>query len=81
MITWSEASKQLRMAQHAKMIKDPDRWPMPLLRVKSQPWAIQNNHMRFGRISSAQPTTVAIEGGGVESFRSVEQLVERWAVD
>ncbi|MGF7162210.1 hypothetical protein FHS85_003853 [Rhodoligotrophos appendicifer] len=81
MNAWSDETKYDRIARHVEMIRDSDRWPLSVLRVKSQPWAIEHSHLRFGRITPAQPTTVALESGGVETFRSVEQLVERWAVD
>jgi hypothetical protein len=80
---WTDEQKQRRMARDAAMILHPDRWPLPFLFVKSQPWVTEaaGGRMRSGRLEREDLLTVHTEDGTVEIFGSIEQLVEMWSVD
>ena len=88
MSDWIEEHKQKRMAQHAEIVRHPNRWPCALLPMKSQPWLCEDGKsMRFGDIHSSNPLVVEVRDdaggyyGGPIAYESVEELVKVWAVD
>ena len=71
------------MERDALKIRQPQNWPLgDRLRMKTQPWVTEaaNGRIRFGEIRN-HLHTVHVEGGAVEEFDSLEELVAVWSVD
>ena len=74
--------KAERMQLDIKRINDTDRWPLPWLPVKTQPWITDSDgRMQHGIIERECLLTVLIEGEAARTYNSIEDLVAYWSVD
>ena len=78
---WTEEQMQSRMHRDAEMMKDSDRWPGPLLRLKTQPWISEKEGMKFAAIHFLDPMNVIEDSGGSHRYANHRDMVNRWSVD
>ncbi|MER9496333.1 hypothetical protein NKI86_31730 [Mesorhizobium sp. M0320] len=86
MSSWTEEQKRMRMANHARIIRDTASWPSKVLPLKSQPWVTEANGDRMttgtiARRSVERGQPYVVSDSGIQVFDTVEELVKVWAVD
>lgn len=82
MSTYPIESKLQRIKEDVAMMKDQDRWPGPMLRLKTQPWHTEHRgRADFAAIHFLDPLNVIPDHGPSFRFESYEAMASQWSVD